>query len=546
MTTAPAAAPAQKPAKLPRDQDPRNPNFRLAAFFDEGTLELITPDDGSGMLAAVGKVDGTHVVAFCSDATVMGGAMGEVGCKVVVHAYERALADQAPVVGLWHSGGARLAEGVLSLHAVGEIFHAMTQASGKIPQISVVLGPAAGGAAYGPALTDVVILGPEGRIFVTGPDVVRSVTGEDVDMLRLGGPEPHGRRSGVVHILTESEQEAIQRARGVATLLGAQATIELASVEDRDLSQMLPESKKRAYDVHPLVEAILDEGTAQELHAKWAPNIVTTLGRFGGRTVGVIANNPLRLGGCLDSLSAEKASRFVRMCDAFGVPLVVVVDVPGYLPGVGQEWDGVVRRGAKLLHAFGEAVVPRVTLVTRKTYGGAYIAMNSRSPGRHQGVRLAGRRGRRDGCGRRDPDPAPPQAARGRPRGPPAGRGRAGRRARADRRRCRQGRRDRRRRRGRRTGRHPHRPREGHRRRRAGAPGGARQHPAVDPGRQFPRGPRETGTPPALQRQGCAGLPGDPGKLQGRLGQARCARRNAVVRRIDSGQSAMNACGSPG
>jgi acetyl-CoA/propionyl-CoA carboxylase carboxyl transferase subunit len=365
---APAAAPAK--VKLPREQDPRNPNKRLAAFFDEGTLELITADDGSGMLAAVGKVDGTHVVAFCSDATVMGGAMGEVGCKVVVHAYERAMADQAPVVGLWHSGGARLAEGVLSLHAVGEIFHAMTQASGKIPQISVVLGPAAGGAAYGPALTDLVILGPEGRIFVTGPDVVRSVTGEDVDMLRLGGPEPHGRRSGVVHILTDSEQEAIDRARGVATLLGAQGTLDVASVKDIDLSEMLPESKRRAYDVHPLVEAILDEGTAQEVHARWAPNIVTALGRFGERTVG-----------CLDSLSAEKASRFVRMCDAFGVPLIVVVDVPGYLPGVGQEWDGVVRRGAKLLHAFGEAVVPRVTLVTRKTYGGAYIAMNSRSLG---------------------------------------------------------------------------------------------------------------------------------------------------------------------
>jgi acetyl-CoA/propionyl-CoA carboxylase carboxyl transferase subunit len=381
--TAPTAPTSQRaaPARLPREEDPRNPHRRLAALFDPGTLELITADDDSGMLAAVGQVDGTHVVAFCSDATVMGGAMGEVGCRVVVRAYERAMADRAPIVGLWHSGGARLAEGVLSLHAVGEIFHAMTQASGKVPQISVVLGPAAGGAAYGPALTDLVILGPEGRIFVTGPDVVRSVTGEDVDMLRLGGPEPHGRRSGVVHILTDSEQEAIERARRLASLLGAQGQLDLAAVEDVDLSAMLPESKRRAYDVHPLVEAILDAGSAQEVHARWAPNIVTTLGRFGGRTVGVIANNPLRLGGCLDSLSAEKASRFVRMCDAFGVPLIVLVDVPGYLPGVGQEWDGVVRRGAKLLHAFGEAVVPRVTLVTRKTYGGAYIAMNSRSLG---------------------------------------------------------------------------------------------------------------------------------------------------------------------
>ncbi len=374
-------APAAAPAKLPRDEDPRNPNKRLAAFFDEHTVELISPDDDSGMLAGVGNVEGVPTVAFCSDATIMGGAMGNQGCKVVVKAYQRAMADGSPIVGLWHSGGARLPEGVLSLHAVGLIFHAMTQASGKIPQISVVLGPAAGGAAYGPALTDVVILGPEGRIFVTGPDVVRSVTGEDVDMLRLGGPEPHGRRSGVVHIIAESEQHALDEGRRLVTLLGDQRTIEVDAVDDIDLAQQLPESKKRAYDVHPLVGQILDERSMIELHHKWAPNIVTALGRFGGRTIGVIANNPLRLGGCLDSPSAEKAARFVRMCDAFGVPLIVVVDVPGYLPGVGQEWDGVVRRGAKLLHAFGEAQIPRVTLVTRKAYGGAYIAMNARSLG---------------------------------------------------------------------------------------------------------------------------------------------------------------------
>ena len=372
---------ATKPTKFPRDQDPRNPTLRLRALFDDDSMELLSADDDSGMLAAWGRVHGAPVVAFCSDATVMGGAMGDVGCRVVVDAYHRALTEHVPIIGLWHSGGARLAEGVLSLHAVGRIFQVMTQASGVIPQVSVVLGPAAGGAAYGPALTDVVILGPEGRIFVTGPDVVRSVTGEDVDMLRLGGPEPHGRRSGVVHILTESEGEALDRARGVAHLLGSQGALTVDSVEDRDLAAQLPDSPKRAYDVHPLVESILDEGSAQELHARWAPNIVTALGRFGGRTVGVVANNPLRLGGCLDSLSAEKASRFVRMCDSFGIPLIVVVDVPGYLPGVGQEWDGVVRRGAKLLHAFGECVVPRVTLVTRKTYGGAYIAMNSRSLG---------------------------------------------------------------------------------------------------------------------------------------------------------------------
>ena len=377
-TTAPAA-PAKK-EKLPRELDPRNPNTRLAALFDKGSLELISPDDGSGMLAGIGTIAGNKAVAFCSDATVMGGAMGLDGCDVVVKAYERAMNDRVPILGIWHSGGARLAEGVLSLHAVGKIFNAMTHASGKVPQISIVLGPAAGGAAYGPALTDIVILAPEGRIFVTGPDVVRSVTGENVDMARLGGPDVHGRRSGVVHIAADDEADAMDRGRVLVELLANQGTI-ADDVEDADLAALLPESKKRAYDVHPLVEGVLDEGSVVELHAKWAPNIEVALGRMGGRTVGVIANNPMRLGGCLDSFSAEKAARFVRMCDAFGVPLVVLVDVPGYLPGVGQEWDGVVRRGAKLLHAFSEAVVPRVTLVTRKSYGGAYIAMNSRSLG---------------------------------------------------------------------------------------------------------------------------------------------------------------------
>ncbi len=377
MTQAPAPA---RPARLPREADPRNPNHRLAALLDPGSLSLITPDDGSGMLAATGSINGSPVVAFCSDATIMGGAMGVDGCEAVVQAYRRAMVDRVPILGIWHSGGARLAEGVLSLHAVGRIFHAMTQASGKIPQISIVLGAAAGGAAYGPALTDVVIIAPTGRIFVTGPDVVRSVTGEDVDMERLGGPDTHERRSGVVHVVADNEADALARGRALATLLAAQGAIS-AEVPDPDLSELLPESPKRAYDVHPLLNGILDEGSTFELHARWAPNITIAFGRLAGRTVGVVANNPLRLGGCLDSLSAEKAARFVRLCDTFGVPLVVVVDVPGYLPGVGQEWDGVVRRGAKLLHAFSEASVPRVTLVTRKAYGGAYIAMNSRSLG---------------------------------------------------------------------------------------------------------------------------------------------------------------------
>jgi acetyl-CoA/propionyl-CoA carboxylase carboxyl transferase subunit len=380
ITAAPQKAQKAQKVRLPREEDPRNPNFRLAALFDQGSVQLITPDDDSGMLAAVGTIDGAPTVAFCSDATVMGGAMGVQGCDVVVRAYERALADRVPIVGIWHSGGARLAEGVLSLDGVGRIFHAMTTASGQIPQISIVLGFAAGGAAYGPALTDLVILAPDGRIFVTGPDVVRSVTGEDVDMLRLGGPDTHGRRSGVVHVVADDEADALDSGRRLVGLLANQGSV-ADEVADVDLRSVLPESPRRAYDVHPLIDGLLDAGSPLELHARWAPNVTIALGRLAGRTVGVIANNPLRLGGCLDTLSAEKAARFVRMCDAFGVPLLVLVDVPGYLPGVGQEWDGVVRRGAKLLHAFGEAVVPRVTLVTRKAIGGAYIAMNARSLG---------------------------------------------------------------------------------------------------------------------------------------------------------------------
>jgi acetyl-CoA/propionyl-CoA carboxylase carboxyl transferase subunit len=368
--------PTASPGVLPRD-----PRERLAALFDSGTLEVLPVEtaERSGAVAGTGLVHGVNVVAFASDARVQGGAMGTAGCAAIVAAYSEAVSRGVPIVGLWHSGGARLAEGVASLHAVGTVFAAMTQASGRVPQISVVLGPAAGGAAYGPALTDIVILSGQGRIFVTGPDVVRSVTGEDVDMERLGGPEPHSRRSGVVHVVTETDAEALDRARLLAAMLSDQGKI-AEDAEERDLSGLLPDSARRAYDVHLLTGKLLDT-PGVELHPRWAPNIVTILGRLAGRTVGVVASNPMRLGGCLDAASAEKAARFVRMCDAFGVPLVVLVDVPGYLPGVGQEWDGVVRRGAKLLHAFAEATVPRVTLVTRKAYGGAYIAMNSRALG---------------------------------------------------------------------------------------------------------------------------------------------------------------------
>jgi acetyl-CoA/propionyl-CoA carboxylase carboxyl transferase subunit len=367
--------------------DPRDPELRLECLFDPNTLVSLRPRDSSGAFAARGRINGVKVIAYCTDATTMGGAMGSEGCRHIVEAIDTAIRERSPVIGLWHSGGARLAEGVEALDAVGQVFAAMVRASGWVPQISVVLGAAAGGAAYGPALTDIVIMAPEGRVFVTGPDVVRSVTGEQIDMEALGGPSAHSKKSGVAHVIAQSEPDALLRARHIADLFARPGMFDLHSIgEEIDLSEYLPAEPQRAYDVRPLLHAVLDEpdhlsGGFAELQPKWAPNIVVGLGRLAGRTIGVIANNPLRLAGCLDSASAEKASRFVRMCDAFGVPLLVLVDVPGYLPGVGQEWDGVVRRGAKLLHAFAEAIVPRVTLVTRKAFGGAYIAMNSRSLG---------------------------------------------------------------------------------------------------------------------------------------------------------------------
>lgn len=363
--------------------DQRAPAVRLARLLDADSVTPLHDPDTSGVSAVMGRIAGHQVITYCTDPAIMGGALGTSGCEKIVSAIDTAVREGCPVIGLWHSGGARLADGVESMDGVGRMFAAMTRASGRVPQISVILGPAAGAAAYGPALTDVVIMAKAGRMFVTGPDVVRSVTGEQIDMESLGGAETHSRKSGVAHIVVDSESDAYESARQVTLLLAHRARVEpRVALGGKDLRSLLPDRARRAYDVRPLVREILDGGTPfVELQPRWAANIVVGLGRLGGGSVGVIANNPLRMGGCLDSLSAEKASRFVRMCNAFGIPLIVIVDVPGYLPGVTQEWGGVVRRGAKLLHAFAEAAVPRVTLVTRQSYGGAYIAMNSRSLG---------------------------------------------------------------------------------------------------------------------------------------------------------------------
>ena len=361
--------------------DPRDPVVRIEKLLDPGSCQLLTENNKCGMVAATGSVAGNKVIVFASDATVKSGALGIDGSKVIVSAYKEAMAAQLPIVGIWHSGGARLSDGVASLDAFGEVFQSMISASGRIPQLSLVLGPTAGGGAYGPALTDVVVLAPEGRIFVTGPDVVKSVTGEDIDIASLGGPEAHSKNSGVAHVIASSEDEAYAEVKDLVSLFADQGHFDV-NLADSDLSVHVPAVTKRVYEVHALIDAILDhDGAKLELLPVWAANMTTVLGRFGGRTVGVVANNPQHLGGVLDSAAGEKAARFVRTCDAFGIPLIVIADVTGFAPGSGQEWEGAVRRGAKLLHAFGEAVVPRVTLITRRAYGGAYVAMNSKSLG---------------------------------------------------------------------------------------------------------------------------------------------------------------------
>lgn len=351
---------------------------RLDALLDDGWQLLESAD---GVLVGTGRIRGADVIAFATDPTVQGGALGVDSCRAIAAATDLAVQRNIAVIGIWHSGGARLREGVSGLHGVAGIFVAQTRASGKVLQVSVVLGPAAGGAAYGPALTDIVVMGPAGRLFVTGPDVVRRVTGEDVDMERLGGPETHSRTSGVAHLIAVTDDEALYAARRLATLVGAQGSVDTTAVAGPDPTDLVPTDHRKAYDVRPVVRAVLDAGSYIELQATWSTNAVTAVGRIGGRSVGVVANDPQRLAGCLDASTGDKTGRFVQWCDSMGLPLVFLVDVPGYLPGVGQEDEGVLRRGAKLLHAYAGASVPRVTVVTRKSFGGAFIAMGSKGLG---------------------------------------------------------------------------------------------------------------------------------------------------------------------
>ena len=353
---------------------------RLRALATDGVVRGLR--HGQAVAAGLVYVHGMTVAAFATDPSTRGGALTGEDATLIAAAIDDAVASDLPVVGLWHSSGARIDQGVIALDGMGRMFAAMTRASGRVPHLSVMLGTSAGGAAYGAALSDVVVTAPAGNMFVTGPGVVAEVTGDRVSVEELGGPDVHARRSGVVHVAMPDETAALACVRDLLDLLTVVERPAPAVGEDPRFATALPERVRWGYDVRPIVELLLDETASRiEVQREWAPNMVTTLGRIGGRSVGVLANNPSQLAGCIDARAADKAARFVQMCDALGIALVVLVDVPGYLPGVDQEHDAVLRRGAKILHAFADATVPRVTLHTRKAYGGAYIAMNSRSLG---------------------------------------------------------------------------------------------------------------------------------------------------------------------
>jgi propionyl-CoA carboxylase beta chain len=347
---------------------------------------------GDGVVTGVGTVDGRPVAVYSHDFTVFGGSLGEVYGEKIVKVMDHAMKTGCPVIGINDGGGARIQEGVAALGLFAEIFFRNTRASGVIPQISLIMGPAAGGAVYSPAITDFTLM-VEGtsHMFITGPDVIKTVTGEDVTMEELGGARAHAARSGVAHYQAADEADCIDFARLLLSYLPSNNLDEppaIAAVPeltvtagDEQLDALIPDSPSQPYDIHRVIETILDPGTLCEVHAAFAPNIVVGFGRVAGAPVGVVANQPMHLAGCLDIDASEKAARFVRTCDAFSIPILTFVDVPGFLPGVAQEWAGIIRRGAKLLYAYAEATVPKITVITRKAYGGAYDVMGSKHLG---------------------------------------------------------------------------------------------------------------------------------------------------------------------
>ncbi len=395
---------AERVAKL-RADGKMTARERLEAFFDPGSFSEIDAFvthrvdkfglserriPGDGVVTGWGEVDGRPVCAFAQDATVFGGALGEAHAMKIVKVMETARKAGVPIVGLNDSGGARIQEGVMSLGGYGEVFFRNVALSGVVPQLSLILGPCAGGAVYSPAITDFVIMArPTAHMFITGPDVIRAVTGEEVTFDQLGGADTHGSISGVSHFTADSDGAAIALARRLLSYLPLnnleepplgppQPPPDSAATE---LERTVPEDSNAPYDVRAVLDRVLAVGSFLEVHAAWAPNVVVGLARLDGRPVGVVANNPGALAGTLDIPASTKAARFVRCCDAFNLPLLTFVDVPGFLPGTAQEYGGIIRHGAKLLYAYAEATVPLLTVILRKAYGGAYDVMCSKHLG---------------------------------------------------------------------------------------------------------------------------------------------------------------------
>jgi propionyl-CoA/long-chain acyl-CoA carboxylase carboxyl transferase subunit len=352
---------------------------------------------GDGVVTGHGTIDGRPVCVFSQDVTVFGGALGEVYGEKIVKVMDLAIKTGRPIIGINEGGGARIQEGVVSLGLYGEIFVRNTRASGVVPQISLIMGANAGGHVYSPALTDfVVMVDQTSHMFITGPDVIKTVTGEDVGFEDLGGARTHNTKSGNAHYLGADEDDAISWVKELLSFLPSNnmsdppvfegfaetgAVAESITDTDRELDVLIPDSPNQPYDMHEVINRVVDDGEFLEVHPLFAPNVLVGFGRVEGASVGIVANQPTQFAGCLDINASEKAARFVRTCDAFNVPVVTFVDVPGFLPGTDQEWNGIIRRGAKLIYAYAEATVPKVTVITRKAYGGAYDVMGSKHLG---------------------------------------------------------------------------------------------------------------------------------------------------------------------
>ena len=343
---------------------------------------------GDGVITGYGTVDGRPVCVFSHDATVFGGSLGEVYGEKIVKIMDLALKTGCPVVGINEGAGARIQEGVVSLGLYGEIFYRNVLASGVVPQISLIMGSCAGGHVYSPAITDFTLMVDQtSYMFITGPDIIKTVTGEDVTFEELGGARAHNTKSGVAQFMASDEDDCLELTRALLSYLPSNNMEEPPSYAEDDLDAIepdtmldtfIPDSSSTPYDMHTVIEHVLDEGEFLEVHEHFAQNMICGFGRVDGRSVGVVANQPMSFAGTLDIDASEKAARFVRTCDAYNVPILTFVDVPGFLPGTDQEWDGIIRRGAKLIYAYSEATVPKVTVITRKAYGGAYVVMGSK------------------------------------------------------------------------------------------------------------------------------------------------------------------------